>query len=114
MDRLLASLLRDKDQVRRLLWMLLQGENEALAPRGGNISLMGNGHQFSPLAGYPLFEQLVRAMADRDGQLGELGRLVDDLARTPEGRAVLPEGFLTLWESIRAALGNVSASAGPA
>ncbi len=50
-----------------------------------------------------LFELLVRAVADRPQAIADLDRLIDRLAATERGRAVLPEGFADLWATVRAA-----------
>jgi hypothetical protein len=101
-SRVLQKLLADRDQVLRLLWMLLRREkldvSELLKNNDGSAR-----QQRSDL--FPLLEALLEASArDRSG-LEEVQRLVEDLTRTDEGKALLPEGFLEVWEPIQAARG---------
>ena len=46
---------------------------------------------------------MVRALARDPRQLDDIDRLVRDLGRTAEGRALLPDDWDTIWEPIRAA-----------
>lgn len=48
----------------------------------------------------PLFESLVKALEGDPVKLDQIGRLVDDLKKTPEGKDLLPEGFDLIWEPI--------------
>lgn len=47
--------------------------------------------------GHGLLEQLVRARARSPERLAEIQRVVDALRATPEGCALMPEGFLEVW-----------------
>lgn len=47
--------------------------------------------------GHGLLEQLVRARARAPERLAEIQRVVDAMSATPEGRALLPEGFMEVW-----------------
>jgi hypothetical protein len=49
----------------------------------------------------PLLESLVRALSRSPDKLNAVDRLVLDLERTAEGRALLPEDFLEVWEAFR-------------
>ena len=51
--------------------------------------------------GLPLLESLVRALNDAPKQLDAVDRLIVDLERTAEGRALLPDDFLHIWEAFR-------------
>ena len=59
-----------------------------------------------------LFELLVRGLADRPGAVADLDRLVERLAATDRGGAVLPDGFLPLWMTVRGALSRLEKVAG--
>ncbi len=50
-----------------------------------------------------VFEALTRALATNLGALDDLGRLVERLRRTPEGRDTLPDGFDELWDAVTGA-----------
>lgn len=101
-SRVLHKLLSDRNQVLRLLWMLLRREKVDVA----EIAQTGEGSdRWRREELFPLLEALLESFArDRSG-LEEVERLVDDLTRTPEGASLLPEGFLEVWGPIRAARG---------
>jgi hypothetical protein len=102
-SRVLRHLLSDRSQVLRLLWMLLKREKldvAALLCTGE-----GDGRSQAPQL-FPLLEALLESFARDRTHLAEVARLVDDLTRTPEGRELLPEGFLEVWEPVRAARGS--------
>ena len=65
---------------------------------------------FGPLGSTGVFELLVRAVADRPDAIDDLSRLIDRLQTTEQGRAVLPEGFLDLWEAITEAQSRLQGS----
>jgi hypothetical protein len=101
MERLLASQLADPQRLLQLLWLLLQPD----ASSGGELAaLMLNGegkwNSFGP-GGYPIFEQLIRSAVESEGRVKEVGRLVEELRRSPEGKALLPVGLEDLWESLK-------------
>ncbi len=50
-----------------------------------------------------VFEALTRALATNLGALEDLGRLVERLRTTPEGRDTLPDGFDELWDAVTGA-----------
>jgi hypothetical protein len=101
MERLLASQLADPERVLQLLWLLLQPDGS----NGGRLAA----HMFNGkgawngvgLGGYPIFEQLVRSVVESKGRVNEVGRLVEELLKSPEGRRLLPEGLEDLWRSLK-------------
>ena len=48
----------------------------------------------------PLLEELVRALSRSPEKIDRIERLVERLRRTEAGRAVLPNGFDSLWDKI--------------
>jgi hypothetical protein len=104
-ERILRSLLKNKDSVLRfILFLLAEGGADtaavllaARAQLSGKESRRRNGLEF------PLFEVLVRALDRNPAKLDQVARLVDDLRKSPEGQQLLPEGFDSLWEPIWAA-----------
>jgi hypothetical protein len=101
MERLLASQLADPVRVLQLLWLLLQPD----ASRGGELAAQmfsGEG-KWSGFGGgaYPIFEQLIRSAVESEGRVKEIGRLVEELLRSPEGKGLLPEGLEALWGSLK-------------
>lgn len=101
-ERILLSLLRNRDHVLRYLLLLLA--EGGLDPYGALIATRpitgrGPGDGLSRV-GLPLFETLVRALHRGPEKLDQIARLVHDLKETPEGRELLPEGFEAIWEPI--------------
>lgn len=101
-SRILRALLRDKSRVIRLLLMLLATDGDDA--RQILLSFGARGSFGERAAedelGIPLLEPLMRAL-DRDpGKLDQVSRLVEDLIQTDEGRALLPDGLLDIWEPI--------------
>ena len=103
-ERILRSLLHNRNQVLRfILFILAEGSIDAHELLQEVRSIM-TGESGNKVGGsgieLPLFESLVKAL-DRDPvKLDQIGRLVDDLKKTPEGKELLPEGFDLIWEPI--------------
>jgi len=107
LERLLASLLSDKYQVMRLIWLLLQNEGETSAASLSMLSALESSANSQPAAEvYPIFESLVRSAADGPHRLRDVGRLIEDLQRTSEGRALIPEGLPELWKVLQEVTGH--------
>jgi len=105
-ERVLLSLLRNRDAVLRYLFMLLaEGGTEVPGLWEGMQRLItGAGTAGHAAPELPLFEYLMRA-AERDpAKLDQVDRLVTDLCAQPDGTSLLPDGFLEVWEPIRAAV----------
>lgn len=103
-DRLLRTLLRNREQVLRLLWLLLSSEGFT-TEQVSELTRMGEGSTGSRAdsPAPPLLESMLRALELDPDRLDEVERLVNDLSRTEEGRALLPEGFDAIWRPIAAA-----------
>lgn len=101
-ERLLLSILRDPDQVRRYLILLLA---EAASTPGEVLDVLrtltesGGDGGAAPLS-LPLFEVMVKALHRNPESLDRVARLVDDLRKTTGGRELLPEGLGSVWEPI--------------
>ncbi len=102
-ERLLHVLLKDRDTVMRLLFLLLSAEEISAAQLTDLATGVGHADWSTGEQGFPLFEPLVRALARGPEALAPVERLVTDLARTEEGRALLPEGFEQLLSAVSAA-----------
>jgi hypothetical protein len=104
-ERVLLSVLRDRDQVRRYLFLLLaevaSSPGEALAVFQALSGTRPNG-AVAP-ADFPLLETMVRALHRSPDSLDRVAELIEDLRRTPEGRELLPEGLEAVWDPIWAA-----------
>lgn len=103
-ERLLRGMLKDRETVLRLLYLLLSAQDVSATQLTSFAT--GSGEMdadWSVGAGLPLFEALVRALARGPEALSPVERLVNDLSRTEEGRALLPEGFDALWGAVSGA-----------
>lgn len=101
-ERLLRALLRSRDQVLRLLLLLLAEGEISVADVVSARSDDANGKQRRPQRGelLALLEPLLGAVARDPRRLDDAARLIDDLRRTPEGAALLPEDLAAIWEPI--------------
>lgn len=104
-DQLLTAILSDRAQFLRLLRHMLLEEEDAIAgaaewlASGQRAAVQGQGSWYE----LPLLEALVRALSRAPDKIERIGALVEQLERTPEGRALFPEGFEALWQAIKAA-----------
>jgi hypothetical protein len=101
LDRLLASMLGNREQLLRFIWLLLETQVEI-----GVISDFAEGQGGMPwnianVEDYPIFERIVRALAGEPQRLKDIGRLIEDLSRTPEGRSLLPSALTQIWSAIQ-------------
>ena len=100
-ERILQSLLKNQDQVMRLLLLLLAGEGISvsdLVGTGGNAS--DGAASWGAFGSATLLESLLHAL-DRDPRaLDQVHRIVTDLQKTPEGRKLIPERFEEIWAPI--------------
>lgn len=97
-QRLLQHLLKDRQQLLRYLFLLLE-EDEALLLSNYPTSLSNVGSSVDGgfQANFPLFEVLVKALEHSPEKLDHVERLVADLMSTEEGRELLPEEFNQIW-----------------
>ena len=100
-QRILRALLRDKDTVLRLLYLLLSCEEMSVEDfAGASGRSWRKGHAGGSL-GLPLLEAMVRALDRNPSSLEPIHRLVEDLRSSELGRSMLPDGFEELWEPVR-------------
>jgi hypothetical protein len=112
-NRLLQYLISDqKSFIRYLLLILMEGEASLLASDFLNKSNEQEGEDDSPhsIFGFQLLEELIRAYSRYPEKIDRIAKLVADLERTPEGKALFPPGFEDVWQAFREArgLGEVS------
>ena len=104
-DRVLRSVLRDRDRVLRFLLFLLADGDPRQAARllvSGDRTGDGDGED-SYVIDLPLFESLLRALDREPAKLDHVAGLIEDLRKIPEGEALIPEGFTEIWDPIWAA-----------
>lgn len=101
-EQLLRAILKDRETVLRLLWLLLERDDPGALPA---VLGQGGGPQDrrGGLGGMPLLEGLIRSVARDPASLKSIQKLVDDLRRSEEGAALLPDGFDAIWEPVLAA-----------
>lgn len=101
-DRLLKSMIKDKDQfIRFLLLLLYEGGGDFSEGintirdylRGKTGATVGTGNIF-------VFETLIRTLERNPGKLDQIAKLIEDLCKTTEGKECLPEGFEEIWRPI--------------
>lgn len=112
-ERILLSMLKNRDEVRRYLLLLLAEAASSPAEVLDVIrTLNGSGREDGrALLSLPLFEVMVKALHRNPESLDRVAQVISDLQKTPEGRDLLPEGLQAVWEPIWAARkGLVSAS----
>lgn len=101
-DQLLSAIISDRAQFLRYLRLILAEETGLMGNLAGWLS--GAAGTSSPASpgdwDTPLLEEMVRALSRSPEKIERIAQLVESLKRTPEGRAVLPDGFDLLWETV--------------
>ena len=113
-ERVLKSILSDRQKVLRFLLLLLSDEEAAGFITGfGDPDEPSKGKSGSLFGDASLFESLVRAL-DRDPQrIDQIARIIDDLRKLPEGASLLPEQLDDIWQPIWAVRQSQSRSSQP-
>ena len=100
-ERLLLSILSDRERVLRFLLLLLAGTGvEAAWAKPSLPSSTNDGTGQMPFSERGLFEVLVRTLEREPKRLDQIAILVRDLKKTTAGAALLPDGFDAIWEPI--------------
>jgi hypothetical protein len=103
LDAVIARKVDTPTKFLRFLFLLLSLSGGGVPPwfqaalGGHDESDMGSAQRLIELG---VFEALTRALATNPRALDDLGRLVDRLRTTPEGRQTLPDGFDELWDAV--------------
>jgi hypothetical protein len=100
-QRILASLLKNREELLRFLLMLLSGMGQS--GQLAEAALAGGKWAWAWSESTALFEPMVRALARDPAKIDEIGSLMQELMKTADGRSILPEGWEEVWEPIRAA-----------
>ncbi len=100
-QRILASLLKNREELLRFLLMLLSGMGES--GQLDEAALGGGKWAWAWSESSALFEPMVRALARDPSKIDEIDSIMQELAKTQDGRSILPEGWQDVWEPIRAA-----------
>ena len=101
-DHLLRAIISDRGRFLRYLWLILGQDHETITPWDSLVASGDEGTEGAPIGHdtLPLLEVLVRALSRSPDKIDRVDQLVAGLRRTPEGQAILPEGFDTLWDAI--------------
>jgi hypothetical protein len=100
-ERLFRHLLSDRQQLMRLLLMLLSRERMdilGLFSTSRNRSLDENG--LTALSEHGLFETLVECLAHSPSQLPKIDQVLQQLGALEDAAKVLPEGFFAVWDPV--------------
>lgn len=100
-ERILLSLLKNRQQLLRYLLLLLANDEDAASQLEDMLSKnAGNRSDSAGGFGLPLLEPLLQAF-DRDpSRLAQIDRLISDLLKTPEGTSLIPPDFIEIWSPI--------------
>ncbi len=104
-ERLLRLLLKDRCRVIQLLFLILMGDGADVsafvqAAKSGESAYRGSLGGWDQSA---LLEALLRCLSHNPSRIDEAAALIADLAKTPEGADLLPEGLDEIWEPVWAA-----------
>lgn len=105
LDKVMLAVLGDRERLLRYLLFLLARDEDIYSAGAALLSDsdIGSGGDDGPGrhgSSLPLFEELLRTLSRAPEKLQAVARLVEDLRRTPEGAALLPEGFDEMWNTI--------------
>ncbi|MCO8277260.1 phospholipase D family protein [Actinoplanes sp. TRM 88003] len=102
LDQVLAEQIDTPEKFLRFVALLLGlGFGDSAESSGGDAETRG--HRSRRAGELGLLELLLGALAERPAQLEDLARLINRMAATEQGRAVLPDGFLELWDLVEEA-----------
>ena len=102
-ERLLRSLIGDRQRFVQLLMCLLADEGFELADVMATITRNSVGSASADTASTALFESLIRSLDRSPERLDHIASLVADLRKQENPNDVFPPGFEQLWEPIWAA-----------
>jgi hypothetical protein len=99
-DYLIQAVISDRSQFLRFLRLILSQDPSELWRdpdwiNNSGASAEGKSHDKS---GIPLLEELLRALSRSPEKIDRIDEIVQRLSKTAEGKAVMPEGFETLWK----------------
>jgi hypothetical protein len=104
---IMKGILQNRERfVRYLLLLLATGEEEWLI--GSGAGLDGGGGRWTSSDDSPLLEEMVRALCRDPERLRSLVPIVGRFSNDKDAREILPEGFLDLWQVLRAELESIA------
>ena len=92
----------------RITWVSASASADGL-PNDVLLAVTVGGAQngYSLQSALPLLEEMTRALSREPARLDSIQSLIEDLVRTEEGRQMVDEQFLKLWEVYAAVLKEV-------
>jgi hypothetical protein len=101
-EQILRSLLRDPEQLLRLILLILRAGEEDLGTWIESITDPNKPNTSDRFAFAParMFESLVRTLARRPEKLDEIAHLLEELRASPESADIVPPDFAAIWEPI--------------
>lgn len=103
-NHVLRGLISTPERLLRFLRAMLGGL-EGLVLTGGGSGANGEGEGWAAgLGGDTLLEDFVRAASRDPGRLEPVGRILQDLAQTEEGRRIIPPGLMQTWNAVQRAM----------
>lgn len=99
-DRILLSLLKNRQQLLRYLLLLLADDEDSASQLEEILSRSGQNARTANEFGLPLLEALLRAFDRNPARLAQIEKLLADLLKTAEGSKLIPGGFQEIWQPI--------------
>jgi hypothetical protein len=107
--RIVRQIIDSQDGFFRCLRMLLSADDDPFdrgSRKAGTAADGAGALRF--LTGDAVLEDLLRTLSREPERLDAVDRLIRDLSETEEGRALIPEEFMTLWTTLRTVHGGPS------
>ncbi len=100
LPRLLAGMLRDRERLMHLLWLLLSPDQEVSFSELSEL-LSDNGTRAGWGVTLPgLLERMLETLGSDPGKLDAVASLIDDLRKTEEGTELLGPEFDSVWDPL--------------
>jgi hypothetical protein len=100
-ENLLASMLRDENNLIRLIWLLLQSDGEFDAGKFGEIFRgVGAASQSNQIEFMPIFEEMIKSIAIGPRRVNDVVKLINELKKTSDGEKLIPSGLVQLCETM--------------
>jgi hypothetical protein len=112
-SRILKNLIDTPERFLQFLRALLGGLDGMTDWATGEPGGAWQGDWGIGFAGETLLEDLVRTAAREPERLAPIRRLIEDLQSSPEGRDIVPPGFMEIWDVVDAAAENSDCGSGP-
>ena len=100
LPRLIAAMLRDKERLMQLLWLLLSPDQEVTVTDLGATLANGNSNSSWGIAIPGLMERMLETLGRDPRRLDDVNSLIEELRRTESGAELLGVEFEAVWHSI--------------